>query len=104
MPIDEVVDVVTVRNRFVAATRPVHVAGLMGATGVIGRAPRGVVTSLIERVFVHVVAMYVVQVPVVQVVDVAVVVHCGVTTPASVIVIVPVVLFAAHKRLSPLLQ
>ena len=60
MSIDDVVDMVAMWNRFVTAAGPVHVVGLMGAAGVIGRAPRGVVAPLTERMFVHVVAMHVV--------------------------------------------
>ena len=60
MPVDQVVDVVAVRDRLVAATGPVHVAELMGPTGVTGRATRAVVAPLTERVFIDVVAVHMV--------------------------------------------
>ena len=72
-PVDEVVDVITVRHGLVAAVRPVDVVGGMRAAGVGGRAVGRVGGRHGEHVLVDVRLVRVVQVPVVQVVRVAVV-------------------------------
>ena len=70
--VDQVVDVVTVRDGFVAATGAMDVAGLVAAAFVLGRAAVGVGGRDGDHVLVDVVAMRMVQVAVVQVVDMTV--------------------------------
>lgn len=70
--VDQVVDVVTVRDGFVAATGAMDVAGLVAAAFVLGRAAVGVGGRDRDHVLVDVVAMRMVQVAVVQVVDMTV--------------------------------
>ena len=70
--IDQVVDVVTVWDGFVAATGAMDVAGFVAAASVLGRAAVGVGGRDGDHVLVDVVAVRVVQVTVVQVVDVAI--------------------------------
>ena len=70
MPVDEIVDVVAVRDRLVAAVRPVDVVGGVAGARVAGAA--GVRVALVdaEDVIVHVVAVRVAQMPVLDEVDV----------------------------------
>ena len=70
--VDQVVDVVTVRDGFVATTGTMDVAGLVAAAFVLGRAAVGVGGRDGDHVLVDVVAMRMVQVTVVQVVDMTV--------------------------------
>ena len=70
--VDQVVDVVTVRDGFVAATGAMDVAGLVAAAFVLGRAAVGVGGRDRDHVLVDVVAMRMVQVAVVQVIDMTV--------------------------------
>lgn len=70
--VDQVVDVVTVRDGFVAATGAMDVAGLVTAAFVLGRAAVGVGGRDGDHVLVDVVAMRMVQVAVVQVIDMAI--------------------------------
>jgi len=95
--IDEVVDVIPVRHRFVPATGAVDVIGGMAGARVVGRAVGRVLVADREPVLVDVVVVDVVEVPVVQKVDVALVVDGGV--PAAVAVGVRVVLvgLAGHR-------
>ncbi len=81
--IDEVVRVVTVRDRFVAAVWAVLVIrGVLRR--VVGRASGGVLPVDRERVVVDVIAVDVVEVAVVQIVRVAIVLDSGVAAARSV--------------------
>ena len=70
--VDQVVDVVTVRDGFVATTGTMDVVGLMAAALVLGGAAVGIGGRDGDHVLVDVVAMRMVQVTVVQVVDMTV--------------------------------
>ncbi len=96
----QVVGVVAVGDRVVAAARAVDVVGLVGAARVVGRTGRGVRRADRERVVVDVVAVCAVEVAVVEVVDVAVVLD-GLVAAAravSVLAVVVVVLRAVVTR------
>jgi hypothetical protein len=67
-PVDEVIYMVAVRDRFVAASRAVGVARAMN----IWRAMVRIAGVHAKHVFVYVITMHVVQVPVVQVIDVTI--------------------------------
>jgi hypothetical protein len=79
--LDQVVDVITVRNRLVAATRVVGVltADRVGVTA-------GVLLIDRDHVLVNVLLVRVVQVAIVEVVDVITVSHRRVTTAGAVLV------------------
>jgi len=96
----EIVRVPGVRHTRMAACWAMDVSFLMAAARVIRRAVRSVRARGVERVFVHVVAMDVVQMPVVEIVRVAVVLHRHVAAGGSVRVRVSVVLLAllSHYR------
>ena len=94
--IDEVIDVVAMWHRFVAAAGAVDVSGFVAAAVVVGRAGVRVGGADGDAVFIDVVAMRVVQVAVVQVIDVAVVLDGGVAAARAVLVrVVGVVRFVA---------
>lgn len=95
--IDEVIDVVAMRDRFVPAAGAVDVTGLVPAAG------RGVAIGIrsadLDDVFIDMIAMRMMQVPVVQIIDVPVVFHRSVAAAAAVSVVVIGVEFAvAHFR------
>jgi hypothetical protein len=94
--IDEVVDVIPVRHRFVPATGAVDVIGGMAGARVVGRAVGWILVADRERVLVDVVVVDVVEVPVVQKVDVALVLDGGVPTAVAVGVGVVLVGLAGH--------
>jgi hypothetical protein len=71
--VDQIVDMVAMRNRFVAAARPVLVAGLMTSAGMRGRASSGVLTSDRQDMLIYMILMQMVEVTVVQVVRMVVV-------------------------------
>ena len=86
--IDEVVDVVAMRHRFVAAAGAVHVSRFVAAAVVFRRAGVRVGGTDGDDVFVNVVAMRVMQVAVVQVINVAFVLDGGVAAVRAVLVVV----------------
>jgi hypothetical protein len=96
MASDEVVDVVTVWHRFVAASGAVCVVRRVFAARVCGGAGRGVGGADIERALVHVPIVRVVEVAVVEVVDVVAVLDGDVAAVGTVGVIVVVVDSVAH--------
>ena len=50
MPIDKIVDVISVRHRFVSAARTVNMIGIMSPAGVTGRAAFRIGVADIQRV------------------------------------------------------
>ena len=92
MAIDEVIDVVAMRHRFVAAAGAMHVAVAV----MVGGADVRVGGADGDGVFIDVVAVRVVQVAVVQVINVAFVLDGGVAAACAVLVfVVGVVRFVA---------
>ena len=86
VPADEVVDVVAVRNLLVTAAGLMHVRGLMLAAGVLGCAVGRIGGADLQDVLVDVVAVRVMQMPVVQVVEVVAVPDRRVPAIGSVLV------------------
>jgi hypothetical protein len=84
--VDQVVDVVTVRDGLVAAVGSVLVACIVPFAH--RRADVGVVVADFDHVLVDVVAVGVMEVPVMQVVDVSVVAHGGVAASGSMLMFV----------------
>jgi hypothetical protein len=73
--VDEVIDVITVGHAFVSAVRPMGVR----APGV-GRAARGVGVADLNKMFVDVVPMHVMQMTIVKVIDMVMMAHSRVST------------------------
>lgn len=84
--VDEVVDMVPVRHHLVSAAGAVPVRGNMAVARVIGRADVGMLGIDGHDVFIDVIPVRVVEMPVVQVVDVAVVQDCAVAAARPVLV------------------
>jgi len=82
-PIHDIVDVAAVGNGFMTAARPVRVAF---ATD-IRRALRGIGPAYTEHVFIDVIAMHVMQVPIVKVIDVTIMANCRVSAVRAVLVV-----------------
>jgi hypothetical protein len=99
---DEVVGVIAVGDRFVAAAGAVNVAGFVARAGV-GLAAFGVGGADFDGAFIHVPFMGVVEVAVVQVIDVVSVADGGVAAARAVNVIVSRVYRMFHFRFSSLL-
>ena len=88
--VDQIVDMVTVRDGFMAAAGPVLVTLRMAAASMLRRARVGILGADIEDVFVEVVAVRVMQVTVVEIIHVVAVLHGDVSAarPVSVRVVV----------------
>jgi len=100
--IDEIVDVVAVRHRFVSAAGAMHMPRLMAGAAVLGRTAIGVLRGYFDDVLVHVVAMGMVQVAVVQVIDVVAMADGGVSAARPVLMVMMGVLrigASGHGRL-----
>lgn len=99
MAVDEIVEVISVGNRLVAAARAMRVPRLVAPAIVIRGASLRVGTVDLDCVLVDVVAMGMVKVTLVQVVDVAGMGHGRVPAVLAVNVIVPFMYFVSfHKR------
>ena len=94
--VDEVVDVVAVGHGLVAAAGAVDVAVLVTGAAVCGGAGGRVAFAHLDHVLVHVVAMGVVEVAVVEVVHVVTVLDGDVAAVGAVDVVVVLVLVAVH--------
>jgi hypothetical protein len=87
MAVDEIVDVVAMRNGGMAAVGTVHVAGRMRAALVVGRALAGIGASIGDFVFLHLsVGPLVMQMTVVEVIDVSLVLDGRMTAIRPVLV------------------
>ena len=110
MPLDEVVGVIAMRNRGMAATGRVDVAGCVTLARVV-RGTAGRVRRIDrDRAFVDVVAVYRVQVAVVDIVDVTAVLDGEMAAVGTVRVVVSSVRSVGHgksflgRRLAPSIQ
>ena len=93
--VDQVVGVIPVRDRSMAATGSVHVLVLVGYRS----ARIGVGVADFEAALVNVSVMIVVQVAIVQIVDVSVVADCCMATIRSMGMIVPFMCCVFHGEL-----
>jgi curli biogenesis system outer membrane secretion channel CsgG len=98
VPADEVVDVIAVRDRVVPAAWAVGVARVVGTASVVRGARSGVRVGDLQLALVDVPVVRMVEVAVVGVVDVVAVLEGGVTAAGAVCVCVVVVLLVAHGR------
>jgi hypothetical protein len=78
-PIDNVIDVIAMRDRFVAATGSMHVTG-RDRGAVLGRAAIGIALADLYDVFVVLLSVRMLQMSLGQVIDVTIVANCGVAT------------------------
>lgn len=96
VPVDEVVDVVAVGHGLVSTAGAVDVTVLVPGAAVCGGAGGRVALAHLDHVLVHVVAVGVVEVAVVEVVHVVAVLDGDVATLGAVDVVVVLVLVAVH--------
>lgn len=89
MPIDQIIDVVAVRNRWVSATRPMHMVGAVARAGMPPGATRRIFAGNLDDMLFHLaVGCRVVQVSIVEVIDMAVVLDSGMATALAMDVVV----------------
>lgn len=100
MAVDDVVDVITMRQRVVSTPGTVRVIGGVACAGMTRRTCRGVGPVHGELVLVYVIAVHVVEVPIVKVVVVSVVLDALVAAAGAVNVGMVVVDGMAHGRCS----
>lgn len=96
MAVHQMIHVIAVRQRLVAAARTVGVVLTVGLAGVSRRAVGRIRAAYRELVLVHVACMGMVEVAVVEVVGVPFVAHRDVAAAFAVDVIVAAVLLAGH--------
>ena len=82
--VDQVIDVIAMRDRGVPAPRAVFVSAIVGATIVFWSAARGILAANLQSVLVHVIAVLMVEMRIVEIIGVSVVVHCHMTAAAAV--------------------
>jgi hypothetical protein len=71
VPVDQKVDVVAMRHRFMPASGPVHMARLVPLALVLGRAAIGVLIRDLDHVLIDVIAVRMLQMAAGQIIDVA---------------------------------
>jgi hypothetical protein len=72
---DAVIDMITVRHRLMAATRAMHMAGLMAAAAMVGCTAVRIVAGYLDHMLVDMAGMRVVQMAVMQIVDMTAMPH-----------------------------
>jgi hypothetical protein len=97
----EIVRVSGMRHALMSTRRPVHVSCLVTAAVVIGRTLRAVHVRDLNRVFVDVIAVNVVQMAIVKKILVAIVRHRRVTASGSVRVRMPLVFLTLSHDATP---
>ena len=88
VPIHQVVDVIPVGYSLMTAVHAVSVGLIMTGTFVAWRAFLRIFQVYLDAVVVHLIAMGVVQVPIVKVVNVAIVLHSGMATGRAMLMAV----------------
>ncbi len=90
--VDEVADVIAMRDRFVSAAGTMHMAGFVSGAFVGRRTADGIDVGYFDNVFVDVSVMHVMQVAIMQVIDVVAMTHRGVAAARTVGMVVIVML------------
>ena len=98
MPVDEVVEMIPVRNGFVTATGAVHMACVVRPTSVVSGAASRVGFIHVDPMLIDVVLVGVMEVAVVKVVHVITMLHGGVATIGPVLMAMLGVRFTAHDE------
>lgn len=88
MTVDQVVDVVAMRDGLMPAPRSMVVSWGVSGACVLGRANVRIGGRYRDHVFVNMIRMRMVEMAVVQIVDMAIVAHCGVPALGAVLMIV----------------
>jgi hypothetical protein len=98
MPVDEVIDMIPVRNGFMTAARAMHVVCVVPPASVVGGTASRVGFVNVDRVLIDVVFVEVMEVTVVKVVHVITVLHGRMATIGPVLMAMFRVRFAGHDR------
>jgi len=94
--VDQVVDMIAMRNRFMSTAGAMHVTGLVASAGMSLRAFIGVCFADLDHVLFHAtVGVLMMQMTVVQVIGMAVVIHSRVAAVFAMLMIV-VGMFGGH--------
>lgn len=103
MSVDEIVDVISVRNRFMAATGTMLMPGLVTGAEVIRRTSRRIGVTHLDHVLIDVIAVRLMQVAVVQVVDVIAVLDGDMAAAGAVNVGMTLMnsMFVRHRMIAP---
>jgi hypothetical protein len=100
--VDQIVDVIAVRHRLMSATGPMLVSRLMAFAAVLGRAAVGIGCRHFDHVLVDMVCVWVMQMPIVQVIDMITVAHGGMAAVLAVrMCVIGVVRFLARRHGRP---
>jgi len=102
VPCHQVVDMVSVWNGFMTASRTMDMRRLVRSAGMLGRADPGIARAHLDGVLVDVVAVHAVQVPVVQVIHMVAMKNGLVAAAGPVYMSVGFVdrMFVVHRRYS----
>ncbi|KWF18251.1 hypothetical protein WT56_30435 [Burkholderia pseudomultivorans] len=98
--VDQIIDVIAMRNGFMPAARPVHMARLMVAA--VRRTPVRIFRADFDLVFVYVIAVRMVQVAVMEIVDVVAMLDCRMATSRTMLMFmlgVMTLIAGAHRYL-----
>jgi hypothetical protein len=85
MAIYDIIDMIPMWDRFVPASRSVHMAPRVPCTGMLRRAGIRIGRRNLDRVLVHVFGMHVMQMAIVQIVDMVTVLHSRMAATGSVL-------------------
>lgn len=86
--VDEIINVLSVGNGFMAAARSMDMGGIMPRAAVFRRTGSRIGGAYLDDMFVHMIAMRVMQVPVVKVVDMIAVADSRMTAARLMLVVV----------------
>jgi hypothetical protein len=96
--VDEVADVIPMRDRLVSAAGTMHMAGFVSRAFVRRCAPDRVHIAYFDDMFVHVSIVHVVQVAVMKVIDMVAMTNRRVAAAGSMVVVVIVMLWVCAFR------
>lgn len=88
MAVDEIVDMITVRNRFVAAARAMNVSSVMSGAAMVGRATIRILVAHFNPMLVHMIRVRMVKMAIVEIIHVAGVPDSNVAAAGSMRVVV----------------
>lgn len=85
---DEIIDMIAMRNRFVAAARAMNVSGVMPGVAMVGRATIRIPVAHLNRMFIHMIGMRMVKMSIVEIIHVVAVSDGNVAAAGSMRVVV----------------
>ncbi|WP_265975013.1 hypothetical protein [Brucella intermedia] len=86
--IDEIIDVIAMRHRFVTTVWAMDVVVIMTNVGLDRMASVGIHGANFDHMFINMIAMWMMQMTIMQVINVITVPDCGVTTTSAMLVVV----------------